>query len=699
MIRLRAGALGALLAVTNCATAPPPTAPPVPPTPTSPVVRPVPTPPPPVAVPTSHVEPPLVRILLARTREAVSLEQPGRAYRAHWSDGEAWLWGPLRLAAAEGSRSWQVGAFRSGEAAAAAARRLEVALGPDASVSVSNAEDGLQRVRVQWPESEPEAPAEVLEEAGFPGAFAVSTAGVVRIEAAAGVVGSLSGEVVLEPQDGWPIAVRGRRYHGLLRARAVGDELLVINQLNLESYLRGVVPAEMGPAQFPQLDALKAQAVAARTYAVAHLGDHDAEGYDLCATPACQVYAGADSEHPLSDRAVLETAGLIVAFEGAPIDAMYTSTCGGHTEDASLLFSGRAQPYLKGVVCAWDRPLALAGAAAPPAVFHGESEFRAHLAASVLGLPAAAAPQQVVGRVAELCGGRTAEVSAEPTPDELADALRAAGGLHDARALVGSGGAAGLAALADLFDIALEVPGPDVRMHDWHLRAALTALEIQGIVRRDVGEAVPHPQGVAIFPRGAERSEPLPPTLPLYWRWPPVWASAAALEVLPGTVLERYRVDGELLAVVVVRSGGAGEADRRSAWRSWARDRDWAELANRLGVPDLESIEITRRGPSGRVVGLAASGRSGRAVELEGFPIRRALDLPENLFSFHVMVRSDGTRVVRFLGRAWGHGVGLCQNGAYGLARSGMTFDRILKHYYTGVEIVRWEAELTADSG
>jgi stage II sporulation protein D len=57
----------------------------------------------------------------------------------------------------------------------------------------------------------------------------------------------------------------------------------------------------------------------------------------------------------------------------------------------------------------------------------------------------------------------------------------------------------------------------------------------------------------------------------------------------------------------------------------------------------------------------------------------------------HLRTDSDGEKIVRFLGRGWGHGVGLCQNGAYGLARAGMTFEQILAHYYTGVEIVRLE--------
>ncbi len=703
MSRFAGGALGALLALTACATAPPPVAPaphrPASATPTPPAAAatPVPILVPPVSAPAlkpaSHTEPPLVRILILRTRDEVVLAQPGRAYQARWADRESWLWGPLRLTAQASGRSWQVGAFRGTAAADLAARRLEEGLGPDVESSVTEAPDGLLRVRARWRSAEPTDPAAVLAGIGFAGAFAVPSSGALRIEGAAGgAIDNVAGEVVLEAEDEWPIEVDGRGYHGRLRVRVAGDEVLVINQLNLESYLKGVVPAEMGPTQFPQLDALKAQAVAARTYAIAHLGDAEAEGYDLCATPACQVYAGADAQHPLSDRAVDETAGLIAAYEGAPIDAMYTSTCGGHTEDAALLFSGRAQPYLRGVPCAWERPLELVGSGELQS-FHGESEFRAHLATRALGLSESAEPQQLVERVAGMCGGRRVGVGQQPSPDELAVALLAAGGLDGATALVDGRGAAALAALADLFGIPLEVPDADPPPNGWRLRAALAVLELQGAVRRDDGEAVPHPDGVGIFPRTAPGSEPLAQPLPLYRRWSPVWSRVPALRVLPGTALERYRLGDQLLALVVVQSGGGGQADRRSAWRSWSRDRTWEEVARGLGVSDLERLEITRRGPSGRVVGLRAAGRSGAEKEFEGFPIRRALDLPENLFSFHVRTAPDGTRTVRFLGRAWGHGVGLCQNGAFGLARSGMTFDQILAHYYTGIELVHWDGD------
>jgi len=641
-------------------------------------------------MPVSHTEAPLIRVLIERTEGSASMPQPGRVYRVSWDGGSAWVWGPLQVSSARGSE-WQVGAFRDADAAAAEADRLAAAVGGLAEIDRTASDDGIVRVRVRWRGVEPPNPAVELERLGFPDAFAVSGSTRVRIEGSGGPV-EHDGEVVLDPQGEWPTVIGGRSYRGRFRLRASDSELLVINQLNLESYLRGVLPAEMGPAQFPQLEALKAQAVAARTYAVAHLGDHDDDGYDLCATPACQVYQGVGVEHRLSDRAVEETAGLIAVYGGRPIDAMYTSTCGGHTEDAGLLFPERAQPYLTGVACAWERPLMLQGAAAAGEIFDGEAAFRQHLASRILGFSQGlTAPQQVVDRVAFRCGQDSVLLDPAPTAARFADAVLAAAGIEDSEVLVGRAGSERLLALADLFEIPLEPPLPAGWELGWHLQAALAALELQGGVTRDRGEAVPHPEGVAIFPSRAAASVPLPNPVPLYWRWSQRYGSARALEVAPGTTLERV-LDGErIAALVVVQSGGAGEADRRSAWRSWVRDRSWQDLAEALEIPDLARLEVTRRGRSGRVVGLRAEGASGSRRDLEGFPIRRTLDIPENLFTFHVLTRPDGTRAVRFLGRGWGHGVGLCQNGSYGLARAGRSFDAILATYYRGITLERWE--------
>ncbi len=151
------------------------------------------------------------------------------------------------------------------------------------------------------------------------------------------------------------LQVDATSYRGLVEVRpAEGGKLTVVNVVNLEDYVRGVVPNELSPQAFPQIEALKAQAVAARTYALAHQGEYGAKGFDVCATQSCQVYRGQSSEQPLTDRATAETRGIVATWRGRPINAYYTSTCGGHTEDGSAVFDDAA-PYLKGVACLPER--------------------------------------------------------------------------------------------------------------------------------------------------------------------------------------------------------------------------------------------------------------------------------------------------------------------------------------------------------
>jgi stage II sporulation protein D len=139
--------------------------------------------------------------------------------------------------------------------------------------------------------------------------------------------------------------------------------LNIVNELNFEEYLYGVVPSEMGPSIYDEVEALKAQAVAARTYAFRNLGQFRAEGYDICPGPACQAYKGFSVEHELSTRAVRETAGLVLTMGGKPVDTLYTSTCGGETSDVSTMFPGRNDPHLKRVRCVELDMLSLAGRA------------------------------------------------------------------------------------------------------------------------------------------------------------------------------------------------------------------------------------------------------------------------------------------------------------------------------------------------
>lgn len=599
------------------------------------------------------------------------------------------MWGPVELGvSAAGPSWWQVGAFSDEGSVSAAIAGIQQGLGADVQISRAVIATGLTRLRVRWTAGEPADPAAVLAALGFQGAFRVAESGALRIEGAEGAVVTGAGEFVIEPAGDWPVAVGDRRYRGILVARAVGNETLVINQLNLERYLQGVVPAEMGPSQFPELDALKAQTVAARTYTVAHLGDHADEGWDLCDTPACQVYNGVGVEHSLSNRAVEETAGLVAVFAGQPIDAMYTSTCGGHTEDSSLLFSGRTQPYLVGVPCAWERPIPLVGMGAD-GPWVSTVDFSAAVAGDVLELAPGAAPAEVLLNLQRFTG------RVSPLPDitdtaGYAQSLLAAVGVEPPEEIAPAAyGLDRLLFLADLYKIPLDPPTTGLE-GAWPAAAALAALELSGEIERDSGEAVPRPVGGGIFPRRADHGEDLPTPLPLWERWNGGHRRRAAAEVLPGTLLERLRYGDRVVALTIRQSGGDGEADRRSAWREWVRERTWTELENSLGVSGLERLTVTARSPSGRVVGLAAVSTTGSVKEWTGFDVRRALELPETLFSMNVRMTPDGERRVHFLGRGWGHGVGLCQNGAYGLARSGMEFEQILQHYYTGIQLVQW---------
>jgi len=146
------------------------------------------------------------------------------------------------------------------------------------------------------------------------------------------------------------VTINDTTYRGKAEAHVNGSGSLAgINELPVEQYLYGVVPRELGPIAFPLVEAQKAQAVAARTYAIANIGRRASDGYDLRATTDDQVYGGYTAEYPLSNRAVDETAGLVATYAGKPIDALYSSTSGGHTADNEESFSGAPVPYLRGV--------------------------------------------------------------------------------------------------------------------------------------------------------------------------------------------------------------------------------------------------------------------------------------------------------------------------------------------------------------
>lgn len=146
------------------------------------------------------------------------------------------------------------------------------------------------------------------------------------------------------------VSVNGAQYRGAGEAIQNGSGSLAgVNELPVDKYLYGVVPRELGPIAYPEIEAQKAQAIAARTYALAGLNKRISDGYDLRATTDDQVYGGYAAEHPVSNAAVDATAGEVVTYGGALISALFSSTSGGHTANNEEAFAGGAVPYLRGV--------------------------------------------------------------------------------------------------------------------------------------------------------------------------------------------------------------------------------------------------------------------------------------------------------------------------------------------------------------
>lgn len=143
--------------------------------------------------------------------------------------------------------------------------------------------------------------------------------------------------------------VNGKGYRGWIEIRKKRNGLfLVINDLDLEDYLKGVITAEIPSGWRPH--ALKAQAVASRTYALYEKRSAGSRQYHVLATVKSQVYNGASGEQSNGVRAVRETAGLVLTYAGKIIPAFFHASCGGHTENAAELW-GIDEPYLKGVDC------------------------------------------------------------------------------------------------------------------------------------------------------------------------------------------------------------------------------------------------------------------------------------------------------------------------------------------------------------
>lgn len=174
-----------------------------------------------------------------------------------------------------------------------------------------------------------------------------NTAAAIRWQAGAFLVGreKLRGDVLtIRPSGAGELALDGRRYRGSLELRHKGGGLIAVNIVPVDGYLRSVVPEEM-PVDWPA-EAIKAQSVAARSFALASRGRHAGEGYDLCTTTHCQLYTGTAAEKSASNAAIKATRGEVLTYGGKPIEALFHTDSGGMTENSEAVW-GSHVPYLR----------------------------------------------------------------------------------------------------------------------------------------------------------------------------------------------------------------------------------------------------------------------------------------------------------------------------------------------------------------
>jgi stage II sporulation protein D len=494
----------------------------------------------------------------------------------------------------------------------------------------------------------------------------------------------------------------------------------VINEVNLEDYLFGVVPAEMGPSIFDEVEALKAQAVAARTYAVRNLGQFRSEGYDICPGPACQAYKGFAAEHELSTRAVRETAGLVATYQGVMIDALYTSTCGGETSDVATMFPQRNEPYLKAAKCVELDLHHLDGRADSGLLT--EMQLQARMFAALAELPASssswsAADVERATLAAFRVSGGTPASNAKPASSRRGDVLRY---LAAVMRLATKGNTLTLPEDRRYFFSQTSAPD-DVAYAAAAFLVKFGMQPAQFLDRVDLSQPMPREELYALLgswiaeqkvvqnadgkifriegrkltlkSEGKLSSHTLPADIPLFRRLGDRIQEYKRLPILLGdraTVL--LNPQKTPVGLILNANYDGASFDRTSSFANWTRSWRADELVpvinRRNPIQQLVDIRPLTLDASQRIIELEVTAEGGRKFTLAGLPVRWSLNVPDNLFVYDKTKDADGVDRYTFYGKGWGHGTGMCQVGSYGMAFRGWTFDRILKNFYTGIEVV-----------
>lgn len=495
----------------------------------------------------------------------------------------------------------------------------------------------------------------------------------ITLDGDAVLIRPMGSDLEMEPGPA-PFRVNGSHYRGRIEVLSSPAAFTVVNELPLEEYLLGVVPNELSPGAFPELEALKAQAIAARTYIVRNRGQFAAQGYDICATDQCQVYLGLDTEHELATRAVEDTRGIVATYEGEPINALYSSTCGGRTESSENVF-GEALPYLVSTVCLYEHP--------QPQPFSSSVSYP-NWEAGLLGI----AGVDSFGAAARFLGLGPMDEPGSTDPEALAEYVRA-------RFFPG---VPAESAREFLEEQGILLPGGDNALPNVLVRLLLrkSAFEWRNIrlmswdgeiLEARVGSSIETfrlSSEAAIFRRVGEVRVPVDQG---------AWIGGESMEVLLADAPAGSDAVPEITALVYRANGAGSSADRYSPVARWQAHQTRTELDDAfapLGIGGLEDIVVLERGPSNRIVRAEVRGTGGSAV-IRGPRLRTLAGLRDSLVYIDEERNADGELMgISFFGQGWGHGVGLCQVGAYGMARDGATAEEILKTYYQGIELERF---------
>jgi stage II sporulation protein D len=529
------------------------------------------------------------------------------------------------------------------------------------------------------------------------------------------------------------LSYRGRNYRGIFVLRGSRKGLILVNILNVEEYLKGVVPGELPPSFFNEIEAQKAQAIAARTYAMKNRGQYNDLGFDLLATPASQVYLGLSAESPLSSRAVEETRGEVAVYGGQLINALYMSTCGGATEDVEAMFEGGPMPYLKSTECLDERDAAWT--VKSPLVFpsvqvngHTVSPQLAYLAALDVLSPEIAAEAwrepaesaEVLGwarRAAALLGKKADKAEADSALLAFPGLARILSDAFDWKDRVNN-----LMLKAEAERILYGVTGlkPEERgplayfivsgiypasenLADRNRRptkaeAAYYLYKVLASYKDFSGQGSIHGlKGgrLTVHTDGADKELELTPAVLLLRELEGSAAPTSWLDLEAGDVVKWIESEGKIRLLQIVSAPVGNVLDYTSQFHRWqtriSRDDLEARLNQYYPIGRLIDIVPGKRGASRRVLEMTIVGQESQ-VQVRGLKIRQVLNLRDNLFVVDRQLAPDGrVGVFVFSGKGWGHGVGLCQVGAFRMAQKGASYEEILKKYYRGISLQKMD--------